>query len=77
MLLQECLGVIIGSPDRGQTGGLGGHSIHKVTVVSSHRRNARSNELHYFILYIAIFINSAADSQRNIVRSNERRRFSG
>ena len=77
MLLQECPGVIIGSPDGGQAGGLGGHNIHAITVVSSHGRNAWSDELHYFILYIAILVNSSADSQCDIVRSNERLRFSG
>ena len=77
MLLQECLGVCIGSPDGGQAGGLGGHNVHAVTVVSGHGGNARSNELHYFILNIAILIYCCADCQRNIVRSNERSRFSG
>ena len=71
MLLQEGLGVCIGSPDGGQTGGLGGHNVDAVPVVCGHGGYARSDELHYLVLHIAVLVDSTADSQGNVVGSNE------
>ena len=45
---------IIGSPNRGQTGGLCGHNVHADSVICTEVGHTRSHELHNFILYIAV-----------------------
>ena len=45
--------LIIRLPDRGQTGGLGGHHINAVSEISRHTAHAGADELHDLILDIA------------------------
>ena len=70
MLLQEALGILIGPPDRGQAGCLGGHNIHAVAVVGGHVGDSGAYKLHHLVLYIAVLEYGADDGQGDILGTN-------
>ena len=68
---QKGLCLSIGTPDRAQAGGLGGHDIHTVAVIGRHRSHTRSDKLHDLVLHIAVFEDRADDGQGNVLRSDK------
>ena len=70
MDLVELLDLVIGGPDRRQTGCLCGHNVHADTIISRQVCNTVSDELHYFIINITICENSTDDRQSDILWTN-------
>ena len=62
--------ILIGPPDRGQTGGLCGHDIDAVPVIRIHRGNAGADKFHDLILDITVLEDRADDGQCDILRTN-------
>ena len=67
---QKRVRVLVGGPDGGQAGGLGGHDVDAVAVVGRHARDAGAHELHDLVLDVALGKDSADDSERHIVRAD-------
>ena len=65
----------VGSPDRGETGGLCGHDIHADPVIRREGGNARSDKFHHLIFYIAFLKHRADDGKGDILRTHARHRF--
>ncbi len=64
-------------PDRRQTGGLGCHNINSDAVVHTQIRHTVAEELHHLIVHIPVCEYLADNGERNILRSDKRRRLSG
>ncbi len=64
---QKCLCILIGAPDRRQTGSLCSHYINAISIVSSHGTNTWAYKLHYLIFYIAILKHCTNNSNGNIL----------
>ena len=73
---QELLGILVGSPDGGQAGGLCGHNVDAVAVIGGHLGDAGANEFHDLILDITLFEDCADDGQGDVLRSHVRSRLS-
>ena len=67
---QKRMRVLIGGPDGGEAGGLGGHDVDAVAVVGRHARNAGAHELHDLVLNVALGKDGADDGKRHIVRAD-------
>jgi len=67
---QKRVCVLVGSPDARQAGGLGGHDIDAVAVVSRHTRDAGAHKLHDLVLNVALGKDGADDGERHIVRAD-------
>ena len=67
---QEGVRVLVGSPDGGETGGLGGHDVHAVAVVGVHAGNAGAHELHDLVLDVALGKDRPDDGQGHVVRAH-------
>ena len=67
---QECVRVLVGSPDTRQAGGLGGHDVDAVAVIGRHVRDARAHELHDLILNVTLGKDGTDDGERHVVRAN-------
>ena len=60
----------IGLPDGGPAGGLSGHNVDAVAVFNGQLAHAGADEFHDLVLHIAVGIDSAADLQCHVLRSN-------
>ena len=67
---QKRVRVVVGCPDGGKAGGLGGHDVDAVAVVGRHARDAGAHELHDLVLDIALGKDGADDGERHIVRAD-------
>ena len=67
---QECVRVLVGSPDTRQAGGLGGHDVDAVAVIGRHVRNARAHELHDLVLNVTLGKDGTDDGERHVVRAD-------
>ena len=65
--LIELFNFVIGLPDRGKAGSLGGHDIHADKEIRAQVLHARSNKFHDFVVYISVTEHSADDGQRHIL----------
>ena len=70
MNLIEFLHLVIGSPDRGQTGGLCCHNINTDTVINTQIGYARSDKLHHFVFYKSVGKYFTDNGKRDILRSD-------
>ena len=66
---------IIGLPDRRKTGCLCSHNINADSEIRAETCHSRSHKFHDFILHITICKNFSDNSQRNVLRTNSRPRF--
>ena len=71
------LGLLIGDPDGGPAGGLGGHDVDGVAILDGQAGNAGADELHDLVLDIALLIDGTADAQSHIVGADARARLAG
>ena len=71
------LSFLIGYPDRRPAGSLGGHHIDRIAILDRKPCNARPDELHHFVLHIAVFINSSDNGECYILRADAGLRFAG
>ena len=62
--------VLVGCPDARQAGGLGGHDVDAVAIVSRHARDAGAHELHDLVLDVALGKDGADDGERHVVRAD-------
>src|SRR5699024_4340402 len=69
MDLVELLDLLVCRPDRGQAGRLCCHNVDADTEVSAQLLHARSDELHYLVIHIAILKYRSDDRKRNVLRS--------
>ena len=67
---QKRVRVLVGGPDGGKAGGLGGHDIDAVAVVSRHARDAGAHKLHDLVLDEALGKDRLDDSERHVVRAD-------
>ena len=67
---QERMRVLVGSPDARQAGGLGGHDVDAVAVVSRHARDAGAHKLHDLVLNVALGKDGTDDGERHVVRAD-------
>ena len=67
---QKRVCVLVGGPDGGKAGGLGGHDVDAVAIVSRHARDAGAHELHDLVLDVALGKDGADDGERHIVRAD-------
>ena len=70
MDLIELFNFVIGLPDRGKAGSLGGHDIHADTEIRAQVLHARSYKFHYLVIYVSVTEHSADDGQRHILRAD-------
>ena len=70
VLGEERVGVLVGGPDGGKAGGLGGHDVDAVAIVGRHARDAGAHELHDLILDVALGEDRANDGERHVVRAD-------
>ena len=66
----ECLGNVVGRPDRGKAGGLGGHDVNAVTEIHGEVRHAGANEFQNAVLYKAAGECRADKRKRDVMRAN-------
>ena len=64
------LGLLIGDPDGGPAGGLGGHDVNGVPVLHGKICNAGADELHGLVLHIAVLVHRADDGQGHVLGTN-------
>ena len=64
---QVIVGDLVGAPDAGQTGGLGGHHINTTAVFQRQLSNAGAHKFHHLVLHIAGFEHRADDGQRHVL----------
>ena len=62
--------ILIGPPDRGQTGGLCRHDVDAVPIVRIHGSYAGADKFHDLILDITVLEDRADDGQCDILRTN-------
>ena len=67
---QEGVRVLVGGPDGGETGGLGGHDVHAIAVVGVHAGNAGTHELHDLVLDVALGKDGLDDGQGHVMRAH-------
>ena len=71
------LGLLIGDPDGGPAGGLGGHDVDGVAILDGQAGNAGADELHDLVLDIALLIDGTADAQSHVVGTDARAGLAG
>ena len=71
VFFEERFRVLIGLPDGGQAGGLGGHDIDTVAVVGRHALDAGADEFHDLVLDEAVLEDRADDCKSNVLRADE------
>ena len=64
---QIFLGLVIGDPDGGPAGGLGGHNVDGVAVFHGQTGDAGADEFHDLVLDVAVLIDSADNAQGDVV----------
>ena len=67
---QKRVRVLVGGPNGGKAGGLGGHDVDAVAVVGRHARDAGAHELHDLVLNVALGEDGADDGERHVVRTD-------
>ena len=67
---QECMRILVGSPNGGKAGGLGGHDVDAIAVVGRHARDAGAHELHDLVLDVALGKDGADDGERHVMRAD-------
>ena len=77
MLHKIFLRGIVGLPDGGPAGRLGGHDVDAVAVVGTQVRHAGADELHDLVLHIAVGVGRGNQRQRDIVRADARSGLAG
>ena len=77
MLHKIFLRGIVGLPDGGPAGRLGGHDVDAVAVVGTQVCHAGADELHDLVLHIAVGVGRGNQRQRDIVRADARSGFAG
>ena len=60
-------GLVVGDPDGGPAGGLGGHDVDRVAVFHGQAGDAGADELHDLVLDVAVLVDRADDAQSNVV----------
>ena len=77
MLHKIFLRGIVGLPDGGPAGRLGGHDVDAVAVVGTQVCHAGADELHDLVLHIAVGVGRGNQRQRNVVRADARSGLAG
>ena len=70
-------GLLVGDPDGGPAGGLGGHNVNGVPELHRKILDAGANELHDLVFHIAVLVHSAADAQGYVVGADAGLRRAG
>ena len=68
--LVELTDLVVGLPDRGQTGGLCSHDINTDTEISTQGSHAGTYEFHNFIFHITVFEYGTDDRQCHVLRTD-------
>ena len=61
------LRLLVGDPDGGPAGGLGGHHVNGVPEFHGQAGNAGAHKLHDLVLHVAVLVDRAADAQGHVV----------
>ena len=67
---EVALGLLVGDPDGGPTGGLGGHDVDRVAVLDGEIGDAGADKLHGLVLHVAVFVHRADDGQSHVLRAD-------